>query len=230
MDVRPTCSPAQDAAIVLSASLRLNETEFEQRQIGQSLHKTNWRQQNGHMLKPTPDAGPNAGQGKSDLTLQTLFEAEESPLLRYAFSLTGRRAVAEELVQEVFLQLHARWSTVESPKAWLYRSVRNRAFNHLRNNRREQLSGQENCPMEDESPLPESELVRLESIAELRKTLGHLDAVDQELVRLKYFDELKYREISELTGLSVSNVGYRLHHILKLLATKLRPLGVDELS
>lgn len=182
------------------------------------------------MLKSTPDAEANACQGKSDLTLQTLFEAEESPLLRYAFSLTGRRAVAEELVQEVFLQLHAKWSTVESPKAWLYRCVRNRAFNHLRDNRREQLSGPDSSPIEDDAPLPESELVRLETIADLRQTLGHLDPSDQELVRLKYFDNLKYRQISEQTGLSVGNVGYRLHHILKLLATKLRPLGVDEPS
>ena len=44
------------------------------------------------------------------------------------------------------------------------------------------------------------------------------------------FEGLKYRDISTRTGLSVSNVGYRLHHILKELARKLRPLGIDETS
>ena len=66
-----------------------------------------------------------------------LFESEEAPLLRYAFSLVRRRAVAEEIVQEVFLQLHVKWNDVESPRSWLYRSVRNKVFNYMRDNRRE---------------------------------------------------------------------------------------------
>ncbi len=51
---------------------------------------------------------------------------------------------------------------------------------------------------------------------------------DRQLIHLKYFEDLKYRDISEQTGLTISNVGYRLHHILKRLASKLRPLGADE--
>ena len=72
-------------------------------------------------------------------TVRTLFDSEESNLLRFAFSLTGRRAVAEEIVQEVFLQLHTKWSEVKEPRAWLFRSVRNRAFHYLRKSRRETL-------------------------------------------------------------------------------------------
>ena len=88
------------------------------------------------MLKPTPRVNGSSAAGVSELTLQSLFDSEETPLLRYAFSLVGRRAVAEEIVQEVFLQLHAHWDEVDSPKAWLFTSVRNRAFKHLRDNKR----------------------------------------------------------------------------------------------
>ena len=49
-------------------------------------------------------------------------------------------------------------------------------------------------------------------------------------MKLKYFEGLKYREIADQTGLSISNVGYRLHHILKELADQLRPLGFDTIS
>ncbi|MEM9479723.1 MAG: sigma factor, partial [Verrucomicrobiota bacterium] len=68
--------------------------------------------------------------GQKEGGILAIFEAEESPLLRFAFSLTGRRAIAEEVVQEVFLQLHRHWDNVENPRAWLYRSVRNRSYNH----------------------------------------------------------------------------------------------------
>jgi RNA polymerase sigma-70 factor (ECF subfamily) len=181
------------------------------------------------MLHQTPGVKPLGPQGACKPTLRTLFETEETALLRYAFSLTGRRAVAEEIVQEVFLQLHRRWDEVDSPKAWLMRSVRNRAFTHVRDNKRELLRGDDGKPpfptVGDETP--EETILRMEATGVLRQLLEQLDPMDQKLVKLKYFDGQKYRQISDQTGLSVGNVGYRLHHILKELAAKLEPLGID---
>lgn len=181
------------------------------------------------MLNPTPRVNQTGAMGVGKLTLQALFDREETPLLRYAFSLTGRRAVAEEIVQEVFLQLHAHWDEVDSPRAWLFRSVRNRAYNHLRDNQKEILSGDDHeASSEDEAP--EAMLLRMEATGALRQILEELRESDRQLVKLKYFDGLKYRDIAAETGLSISNVGYRLHHILKELADKLRPLGFDKIS
>lgn len=181
------------------------------------------------MLNPTPRINSSGTEGESKLTLQDLFDSEETPLLRYAFSLVGRRSVAEEIVQEVFLQLHARWDNVQTPTAWLYRSVRNRAFNYARDNQREilQVDDREVQVPGEEAETPEAILLRMETTGSLRKILAELDEPDRQLVKLKYFDGLKYRDISDQTGLSVSNVGYRLHHILKEMARKLRPLGID---
>jgi RNA polymerase sigma-70 factor (ECF subfamily) len=184
------------------------------------------------MLKPTPRVNQSGAEGVSKLTLRTLFDREETPLLRYAFSLIGRRAVAEEIVQEVFLQLHTQWDDVDSPRAWLFRSVRNRAFNHIRDNKREILNSDnrevQSPNAEDETP--EAMLLRMEATGALRQIVEELDETDRQLVKLKYFEDLKYRDISAKTGLSISNVGYRLHHILKELAGKLRPLGIDGMS
>ncbi|MBL8855090.1 MAG: sigma-70 family RNA polymerase sigma factor [Planctomycetaceae bacterium] len=170
--------------------------------------------------------------GVSDLTLEALFASEETPLLHYAFSLVGRRAVAEEIVQEVFLQLHVHWEDVASPKAWLKRCVRNRAYTYLRDHKRELLkeSDQESLAPVPESEPPETALIRLEAIAAVRQFLEKLDERDRNLLKLKYSDDLKYRDISTQTGLNIGNVGYRLHHILKELAAKLRKLGFDDKS
>jgi len=184
------------------------------------------------MLKPTPRGDRSGAQGASEVTLRTLFDTEETALLRFAFSLIGRRAVAEEIVQEVFLQLHARWDEVDSPRAWLYRSVRNRAYNYIRDNKREILSSDarevQSPDAEDETP--DVLLLRVEATGTLRQIVEELDETDRQIVKLKYFENLKYRDISARTGLSISNVGYRLHHILKELARKLRPLGIDGMS
>ncbi|QDV47602.1 ECF RNA polymerase sigma factor SigL [Stieleria neptunia] len=188
------------------------------------------------MLKQTPEIKQSGAEGECQLPLRALFETEETPLLRYAFSLTGRRAVAEEIVQEVFLQLHSRWDQVETPKAWLFRSVRNRAFSYIRHIKHESLSSDDGKPSSDYSDTgfnetgdetPEEMLLRMEAAGALRQSLEELDEADRQLVRLKYFDDLTYRDISVQTGLTIGNVGYRLHHILKKLAGKLRPLGID---
>jgi RNA polymerase sigma factor (sigma-70 family) len=164
--------------------------------------------------------------------LLALFESEETPLLRYAFSLTGRRAIAEEIVQEVFLQLHANWEGVENPRAWLFRSVRNRSYNHQRDGRRE-VGGDEISVAAAASPRT-TRPRKCSSVwrrrAFLRLLLAELEEADRRLVQLKYFEDLRYREIAERTEMSIGNVGYRLHHILKQLADKLRHLGIDGIS
>lgn len=184
------------------------------------------------MLKTTQRVEQIDVQGECELTLESLFDSEETPLLRYAFSLTGRRAVAEEIVQDVFLQLHAHWDQVDAPKAWLFRCVRNKAYRHLRDHKRE-VQGDDDPSagrhqMDDESP--EQSILRMEASGLLRKSIGQLNADDRRLVQLKYFEGLKYSDIAEQTGLSIGNVGYRLHHILKRLASELRPLGIDATS
>ena len=179
------------------------------------------------MLKPTPEVNLTELPDSGSLTLRTLFDSEESNLLRFAFSLTGRRVVAEEIVQEVFLQLHAKWTEVHEPRAWLFRSVRNRAFHYLRKSRRETLgSDEEGILIADSSnETPDELIARMETVAELRELVSQLPEKDQRLVRLKYFEDLKYRDISQRTGLTISNVGFRLHQILRKLAAGLLPRG-----
>ena len=157
--------------------------------------------------------------------LAALFEAEESGLLRFAIGLVGRRTVAEELVQETFLRLHPVWDEIENPRAWLYRSLRNLALNHLRDRKDETELNEAAAPGEEN--LPPERLGRNEAVGMMRLLLAEMPDEDRRLIQLKYHDELKYQEISQRTGLSVGNVGYRLHHLLKGLANNLRSAGIE---
>lgn len=181
---------------------------------------------------PAPLLGPGAvvpfPAEKADsprCDLAALFESEESGLLRFAISLVRQRAVAEELVQETFLRLHRAAGEVTQPRAWLYRSLRNLALNHLRARRPEAELPPESLAAE--GGLPAERLEHDEAVGLMRMLIAELPAEDRELVRLKYHEDLKYDEISRRTGLSAGNVGYRLHHALKALAAGLRRLGVE---
>jgi RNA polymerase sigma factor (sigma-70 family) len=159
-------------------------------------------------------------------TLRQVFDVEESALLRYAYGLLGQRETAEDVVQDAFLKLHAHWEEVLQPRAWLFRCTRNLALSHLRDHKRETPMDNDR-EWESASPNPEQTLGKLEAIGTLQLLIAELQEDDRALISLKYHDGLKYDQISQRTGLSVSNVGYKLHHALKNLADSLRRLGVE---
>ena len=158
-------------------------------------------------------------------TIGELFLAEESGLLRFAMSMVRRRTVAEELVQETFLRLQQAWDDVENPRAWAYRSLRNLALNHLRDHPLQNELIEETVPAD--SAAPDEGVDHEETVGMVRLLLTEIPEEDRELVLLKYHDDLKYQEISRRTGLTVSNVGYRLHHILKMMGESLRRVGIE---
>ncbi len=166
-------------------------------------------------------------------TMEELFAALEGPLLAYASRLAGQFNLAEDIVQDAFMKLHAQFGQVQEPRRWLYRTVHNMALNQRRaGNKIVPLhpapeESQSNTPeTADTAPLPDEQIARWENIGLVRLGLETLDFRSRELVRLKFNENLSYKEIGERTGLKSSHVGYLLHHALKAIAEELAKHGV----
>lgn len=166
-------------------------------------------------------------------SIEELFAALESPLLGYALRLVGEPGAAEDMVQEAFMKLHAQFDQVREPKRWLYRTVHNLALNHRRNSGKiVHLPGSAGAgepsakDAVDPQPLPDEQIARLEGIGLVRLSLETLDERSRELVRLKFNEDLSYKEISARTGLNIGHIGYLLHHALKALADELSKNGL----
>lgn len=198
----------------------------------------------------TPAGPPDATRGRRTITtvvqpdaasadpqrsesLEELFAALESPLLSYALRLLGARCLAEDAVQEAFMKLHAQFAEVREPRRWLYRTVHNLALNHRRQSAKiVPLDPAAEHPADpagnnaDAEPLPDEQIIRWEGIGLVRLSLATLDERSREIVRLKFDENLSYRQISERTGLSAGHVGYLLHHALKAVAAELARTGL----
>jgi RNA polymerase sigma factor (sigma-70 family) len=166
-------------------------------------------------------------------TIEELFAALESPLLSYALRLAGDSSVAEDIVQEAFMRLHAQFEQVREPRRWLYRTVHNLALNHRRQAGKIvslNLPGDDSAPATndttDPQPLPDEQIARWEGIGLVRLSLEGLDDRSRELIRLKFNEELSYKEISARTGLNIGHVGYLLHHAIKAIGDELARNGV----
>ena len=164
-------------------------------------------------------------------SIEELFAALESPLLNYALRCVGEFGLAQDMVQEAFMQLHARFGEVREPRPWLYRTVHNLALNQRRrSNKIVPLDppGEDKTTPDtaDPQPLPDEQFARWEGIGLVRLSLETLDDRSRELIRLKFNEDLSYKEISARTGLAVGHVGYLLHHALKDIAGELARNGV----
>jgi RNA polymerase sigma-70 factor (ECF subfamily) len=177
-----------------------------------------------------PDKGNAESPGPE--TIEELFTALESPLLSYALRYTGDLALAEDVVQEAFMKLHVEFDQVQQPQRWLHRTVHNLALNQRRNAGRtvslnapgDEQNSAADCA--DPTSFPDEQIIRLEGIGLVRLGLEALDDRSRELIRLKFNDELSYKQIAERTGLTVGNVGFILHHALKTIAAELAKTGV----
>jgi RNA polymerase sigma-70 factor (ECF subfamily) len=166
-------------------------------------------------------------------TMEELFLALESPLLSYALRLAGDLEAAEDSVQEAFMKLQAQFKEVREPRRWLYRTVHNLALNHRRQAGKtvtlDANARDASAPAIDPAdplPLPDEQIARSEGIGLVRLSFATLDDRSRELIRLKFNENLSYKEISQRTGLKTGNVGYLLHHALKAMAEELARNGV----
>jgi RNA polymerase sigma-70 factor (ECF subfamily) len=115
-------------------------------------------------------------------------------------------------------------------REWLFTVCRNRALDVQRKESRMKPLGDlelEACESREPSPAVAAE--QSESAGQVLRLLATLPLNQQEVVRLKFQNGLSYREISHVTHLTVTNVGFLLHTAVKTIRQKMktesRPAG-----
>jgi RNA polymerase sigma factor (sigma-70 family) len=157
--------------------------------------------------------------------IPTVLAEFEQPLIRYAAHITGDIERAREVVQDTFLKLcRQKPAQIRSHLAqWLYTVCRNRALDVLRKERR--MTGISDAQLELQShPGPEATAVleKEEQLSDILKILTTLPTNQQEVIRLKFQNDMSYQEISRITNLTVSNVGFLIHTGLKTIREKIQ--------
>ena len=73
---------------------------------------------------------------------------------------------------------------------------------------------------------PDEYVERMDTIGVAREVLNKIGGKEEKVLRLKFIEDISYKKISEQTGLSESNVGYVLHHALKLFGLEMEKRGI----
>src|SRR3954447_25952390 len=152
--------------------------------------------------------------------MDALLRRFERPLLQYATRILGDSDRARDVVQETFvkLQKEKREQLDSAPAKWLFTVCRNGALNICRKEKRMTYLDEELLDRRaSDQPAPSERLEQKEASGFLLRILGTLPPRQQEVLQLKFQNDLSYQEISEITQLSVSNVGVMIHNALKTL-------------
>jgi RNA polymerase sigma-70 factor (ECF subfamily) len=159
-----------------------------------------------------------------------LYERREPALFRYALHMSGSASAAEEVAQEVFVQLMSAntWFDEKrgSLEAWMYGVARNlvRVF------RRKGVIASPYTPEPTEQVFEHDilgDLIHGENIAALRAALLELPDNYRDAVVLCDLEERNYEEAARLMGCPVGTVRSRLHRARGLLAARLKRLHPD---
>ncbi len=159
------------------------------------------------------------GFAKKNEWLEDVFDRYSGRLLRYAFKLTGSEEQAREVTQETFLRLvYAKQSKIcDRVAQWLFTVCRNIIIDRRKKEKRMVFRLKDETLKDNATPAPEEILENKQTRGLLLQLLDSLSQNQQEVIRLRFQNDFSYKEIAEITGFTVSNVGFLMHTGLKAL-------------
>lgn len=156
----------------------------------------------------------------------SLFRTYYPPLVGVAEHILRSRSIAEDVVQDVFLELWRRRVDLviqESFRSYLFRAARNRALNHSRHERVERR-GEPDAAGPAFTPATATEaLVQGEIDTALHDAVTSLPARCREVFELSRVHGLRHSEIADVLGISVKTVEAQITKALRILRTRLAP-------
>lgn len=165
-----------------------------------------------------------------------LINKHKTMAFNVALRITRNREDAEEVIQDAFLKVYYSLKEFEGKSkfsTWLYRIVYNQAISKIR---------KKNIAQND----LDDEIINNFTVGEISRDLNYLASEDQTryinlalaklpeedsaIVTLFYLNESSVEEVSEITGLSESNVKVKLHRSRKKLYDELKQLLKTEVN
>jgi RNA polymerase sigma-70 factor (ECF subfamily) len=153
--------------------------------------------------------------------LGALLAEVQAPLHRYLRGLIGAHALADDVLQDVFVLVHRKLGGLRDPaqfRAWLYRVATREAFRQLRRARRWGDAGEPGPELAD--PRPPEPLARILQ-EELLARVAALPPASRAVVLLHYGEDLALDEVAAALGVPPGTVKSRLAYGLAALRRRL---------
>lgn len=150
-----------------------------------------------------------------------LVTGHQKSVFGLALRMLGSAHLAEDIAQEVFMQLHAKLTSIESPehlRFWLRRVTANKAIDHLRRRSRLDVTSLEEETHQVAAEDPGDPLLQ----KRLRSMLLQLTPAARAVMTLRYQDDLDPLEIARILDMPANTVKSHLKRSLDVLRQGLK--------
>ncbi len=141
--------------------------------------------------------------------LDELLQLVQEPLYRYIVSLMNSRALAEDILQEVFILIYRKLRWLRDPelfRPWAYRIATREAFKHLKRELRWAESSVDEAVLE-ELPAPSRDNLTPELVTQL---VEQVSPASRAVIVLHYLHEMQLDEVADVLGVALGTVKSRL--------------------
>lgn len=146
-----------------------------------------------------------------------LYDKYVRKIYRFVYYKTFNREVTEDLVSQAFLKALENIGSFRKIKgtfqAWLYQIARNTVIDHYRKDR-DEIDVDSIWDLESSDEVFKK-IEQRELLEKVFKILNKIDTEKREILMLKIWDELSYKEISEITGKTEASLKMTVSRILK---------------
>jgi RNA polymerase sigma-70 factor, ECF subfamily len=157
---------------------------------------------------------------------ETVFRHFYAALCRFAVTVLNDKDEAEDVVQQVMVQIWEKRNKLEintSLKAYLYRSVHNGALNRIRHSKTKAIhDGRQTIPELVYSEPASRKLDQSELEREIANAISKLPEQCRLVFKLSRFEQMKYSEIANHLDISVKTVENHMGKALKLMREQLK--------
>lgn len=151
--------------------------------------------------------------------MRVLYERHSPALSAFIRNKLNDPIEVADVVHDAFIEV---WSKADrfqgrsSVRSWIYSIARNKAVDRVRKQSRVIVSEPDDS-VADDAPHAETVITHAQDAERLQLCLDQLPEVQRAAITLSFYEEMTYREISEVEGVSEGTVKSRVFHAKKLL-------------
>lgn len=154
-----------------------------------------------------------------------LLSRHRQSIFSYIYFTVRNRELAEDIFQETFIKAivtikQGRYTETGKFRAWISRIAHNLIIDHFRQEKNENTISNDDAPIDllnNQSLCDgtiEDEIIRIQITSDIRKLISYLPDTQREVLEMRYYQDLSFKEIADQTGVSINTALGRMRYAI----------------